>query len=185
MLSFHFLSCQTCSFVLGFIPVIKEPECLLSGLVHADCSQGHGWLASLALNDFLCGQVEVGQDWNHEETVQTPTVLQSDGVALTSLTERRSFWLCLKQLQHTHPHSVHETAVWALIQLSMHMWKKGRLRAPGGRHLIISLPWCWDKVMTSVITTYIPVSPAPPQPTCRLTSLSSLFDCFLSFPHAF
>lgn len=97
---------------------------------------------AVALNDFLCGQVEVGQDQNHEEMVETPRVLQSYGVALTSRAERRTSGLCLKQLQHTHPHSVHETAAWALTQLSMHMWKKGGLRAPGGRHLIISLPWC-------------------------------------------
>lgn len=116
MLSFHFLSCQTCSFVLGFIPVIKEPECLLSGLVHADCSQGRGCLASLALNDFLCGQVEGGQDWNHEEMLQTPKVLQSDGVALTSPAERRTSGLCLKPLQHSRHHSVHDTAVYAHVE---------------------------------------------------------------------
>lgn len=55
---------QTCSFVLGFIPLIGEPGCPLSGLVHARCSQRHGWYDSLALTDFLPGQSWIlGQSW--------------------------------------------------------------------------------------------------------------------------
>lgn len=40
---------------LDLFPLIGEPACLLPQLENAHCSQGHGWLDSLASNDFLCG----------------------------------------------------------------------------------------------------------------------------------
>lgn len=77
LFSFHFQSCQACSFVLGFIPLIGEPACLLSQLVHTHCSQNHNWPNSLALNDFLGGLGwSLGQNWYHEETDQMPTVIR-------------------------------------------------------------------------------------------------------------
>lgn len=81
LFSFRFQACQARSFVLGFIPLIGEPACLLSQLVHAHCSQGHGWLDSLALNDILCGlSWRLGQDWYHEEMDQMPTVTKVKSV---------------------------------------------------------------------------------------------------------
>lgn len=75
LLCSHFQSCQTCSFVLGFIPALGEPAWVLPQLVHAHWSQGHGWLDCLALNDFLCGLGWIlGQEWYHEETDQMPTL---------------------------------------------------------------------------------------------------------------
>lgn len=93
LLSFHFQLCQACSFVLGFIPLMGQPACLLPQLVHAHCSQGRGWLDSLALNDFLCGLGWIfGQDRYHEEMDQMPTLtqlpFQSDSLVLTFLTKR-------------------------------------------------------------------------------------------------
>lgn len=76
---------QTCSFVLGFIPLIGEPGCPLSGLVHARCSQGHGWYDSLALTDFLPGQGwSLGQLWGDGFECQWQP--GSDSRTLTHLT---------------------------------------------------------------------------------------------------
>lgn len=57
LLSFHFQFCQTCSFVLGFIPITREPVCPLPQLpqyMHT-AAKAMAWLDGLALNDFLCG----------------------------------------------------------------------------------------------------------------------------------
>lgn len=76
---------QTCSFVLGFIPLIGEPGCPLSGLVHARYSQGHGWYDSLALTDFLPGQGwSLGQLWGDGFECQRQP--GSDSRTLTHLT---------------------------------------------------------------------------------------------------
>lgn len=72
---------QTCSFVLGFIPLIGEPGCPLSGLVHARCSQRHGWYDSLALTDFLPGQGwSLGQSWRDGFKCQQQTMSDSNPV---------------------------------------------------------------------------------------------------------
>lgn len=73
------------SFVLGFIPLIGEPGCPLFGLVHARCSQGHGWYDSLALTDFLPGQGwSLGQLWGDGFECQRQP--GSDSRTLTHLT---------------------------------------------------------------------------------------------------
>lgn len=129
-------SWQTSSFVHWFIPLIGEPGCPLYGLVHARCSQGHGWYDSLTLTDFLPGQGwSLAQLWGDGFECQRQP--WPDSRTLTHLTGNCVlvfFFFQIKQLLAVHYFrcsmccTTPPTAV--LMQLSRHMmWKKKRFPA--------------------------------------------------------
>lgn len=148
LLCSHFQPCQTCSFVLGFIPALGEPAWVLPQLVHAHWSQGPGWLDCLALNDFLCGLGWIlGQEWYHEETDQMPKVSWPEWslnicfwpswrllkAATAAHTSRHLMFCCSKaicRLLCVLHDSMLLLIAWAVIQLSINMWEKAS-RLPG------------------------------------------------------
>lgn len=106
LLSFHFQHCQACSFVLGFIPLIGEPACLLPQLVHAHCSQaprlarqpGLEWLPVWAGLKSWSGLVSWGDGSNANGN---STQVKSDSLVLTFLT-KRCLYLVLTWKQQLH-----------------------------------------------------------------------------------
>lgn len=132
---------QTCSFVLGFIPLIGEPGCPLSGLVHARCSQGHGWYDNLALTDFLPAQGwSLGQLWGDGFECQRQPA--SDSRTLTHLTgncalvflffpPKPNSCLLYITLGAAYVDSFPPPLTAVLMQLSRHVWwKKVTCRLP-------------------------------------------------------